>query len=115
MRRAPAFQVRIRPSRSSRKIAYSATASTRSRSWSWARSPASCSKWREQDSNLRRQCQRIYSPSPLTARESRRERTPVSLGGVAQPLRFGQRLELLERVVLDLADALARDVERPPD
>src|ERR1700689_3784108 len=33
------------------------------------------------------------------------------LGGVAQPLRLRQRLELLERVVLDLADALARDVE----
>jgi hypothetical protein len=27
--------------------------------------------WREQDSNLRRQSQRIYSPPPLTARESR--------------------------------------------
>ena len=37
------------------------------------------------------------------------------LHAVAQPLRLGQRLELLERVVLDLADALARDVERPPD
>src|SRR6266540_1690008 len=33
------------------------------------------------------------------------------LGGVAEPLRLGQRLELLQRVVLDLADALARDVE----
>lgn len=31
-------------------------------SWIW---------WREKDSNLRRQSQRIYSPSPLTARESR--------------------------------------------
>src|SRR6476660_4784474 len=37
------------------------------------------------------------------------------LGDVAQLLRLGQRLQLLERLVLDLADALARDVERPPD
>src|SRR5579872_4174446 len=34
---------------------------------------------------------------------------------VAQPLRFGQRLELLQRVVLDLPDPLAGHVERPPD
>ncbi len=27
-------------------------------------------KWGVQDSNLRRRCQRIYSPSPLTARET---------------------------------------------
>src|SRR3954453_2704753 len=40
---------------------------------------------------------------------------PPASRGVAQPLRLGQRLELLERVVLDLPDALARDVERPPD
>src|SRR6476620_687494 len=37
------------------------------------------------------------------------------LGDVAQLLRLGQRLQLLQRLVLDLADALARDVERPPD
>jgi len=35
----------------------------------------------------------------------------IWLGRVAQPLRLGQRLELLERVVLDLADPLARHVE----
>src|SRR3954470_10216058 len=34
------------------------------------------------------------------------------LGDVAQFLRFSQRLQLLQRLVLDLADALARDVER---
>src|SRR5689334_8373425 len=37
------------------------------------------------------------------------------LGDVAKLLRLGEALELLERLVLDLADALARDVERPPD
>src|SRR5215217_3088681 len=34
-----------------------------------------------------------------------------SLSDVAELLRLGQRLELLQRLVLDLADALARDVE----
>ena len=37
------------------------------------------------------------------------------LGRLAQLLGFGQRLQLLERAVLDLADALARDVERAAD
>src|SRR6187200_2764476 len=37
------------------------------------------------------------------------------LGDIAELLRLGQRLQLLERLVLDLADALARDVERAPD
>src|SRR5262249_31150374 len=37
--------------------------------------------------------------------------SPVLLHAVAQALGLGQRLELLERVVLDLADALARDAE----
>src|SRR5437899_11339963 len=37
------------------------------------------------------------------------------LGDVAELLSLGEALELLERLVLDLADALARDVERPPD
>src|SRR3954468_4317786 len=36
-------------------------------------------------------------------------------GRVSEALCLGKRLELLERVVLDLPDALARDVERPPD
>ena len=39
----------------------------------------------------------------------------VPLAGVPQPLRLGQRLELLERVVLDLANPFACDVERTPD
>src|ERR1700751_2091947 len=39
----------------------------------------------------------------------------IRLRSVPQPLRLGQRLELLERVVLDLPDTLAGDVERPPD
>src|SRR4051794_19138475 len=37
------------------------------------------------------------------------------LAGVAEPLCLGQRLELLQGVVLDLADPLARDVERAAD
>lgn len=32
-------------------------------------------QWREQDSNLRRQSQRVYSPSPLTTRTSLRARS----------------------------------------
>src|SRR3954467_11380242 len=43
------------------------------------------------------------------------ERFRPSLGHVAQLLRLGERLKLLERLVLDLADALARDVERAAD
>src|SRR5919197_5835019 len=42
-------------------------------------------------------------------------RALTDLSYVAQLLRLGEALELLERLVLDLADALARDVERPPD
>src|SRR5690349_4182877 len=37
------------------------------------------------------------------------------LRDVAELLGLGEALELLERLVLDLADALARHVERPPD
>src|SRR5437588_12586782 len=40
---------------------------------------------------------------------------PGTSGGVAEALRLGERLELLQRVVLDLADPLARDVEGPAD
>ena len=42
-------------------------------------------------------------------------RRAVPLGHVAQLLGLGEALELLQRLVLDLADALARDVERAPD
>ena len=38
-----------------------------------------------------------------------------ALNAVLETLGFGQRLELLERVVLDLADALSGDAERTPD
>src|SRR5918994_5142164 len=41
-------------------------------------------------------------------------RLPDQLRDFAQLLRLGQRLELLQRPVLDLADPLAGDVERPP-
>src|SRR5262249_31696328 len=51
------------------------------------------------------------SPSARSA-ENRR---PARLRRVAEPLRLGQRLQLLQRVVLDLADPLARDVERLAD
>src|SRR5205823_8452313 len=39
----------------------------------------------------------------------------LGLRDVAKLLSFGERLQLLQRLVLDLADPLARDVERPPD
>jgi putative transposase len=39
----------------------------------------------------------------------------VPLDAVLEPLGLGERLELLERVVLDLADAFARDPERLAD
>ena len=39
----------------------------------------------------------------------------VGSGELAQPLCLGQLLELLQRVVLDLADALAGDPERAAD
>src|SRR4051812_13278141 len=45
----------------------------------------------------------------LTSEENAR------LGDIAELLGLRERLQLLERLVLDLADALARDVERPPD
>src|SRR3954452_6748142 len=37
------------------------------------------------------------------------------LSHIAELLGLRERLQLLERLVLDLADALARDVERSPD
>jgi len=41
-------------------------------------------RWRGQDSNLRRQSQRVYSASPLTAREPRRGSVQSSLEREAQ-------------------------------
>src|SRR3954471_19396303 len=43
-----------------------------------------------------------------------RSRAREYLRDVAELLRLRERLQLLERLVLDLADALARDVERAP-
>src|SRR5581483_12192427 len=42
-------------------------------------------------------------------------RVRARLGDVAQRRDVGERAELLQRLVLDLADPLARDVERPAD
>src|SRR5688500_11771351 len=62
----------------------------------------------------------IY-PAAVTARRCRSPNGrpscwgPGALSDFAKLLRLGQRLKLLQRLVLDLADALARDVERPPD
>src|SRR5579871_5162090 len=44
-----------------------------------------------------------------------RSAADIPSGHVAKLLRLGERLKLLERLVLDLADALARDVEGPAD
>src|SRR3712207_8100466 len=41
--------------------------------------------------------------------------TTLFRSAVLERLGLGERFELLERVVLDLADALARDPERAPD
>src|SRR4051794_5681355 len=49
-------------------------------------------------------------PAEAVRRGSRRA---SGLGDVAELLGLGEALELLERLVLDLADALAGDVERP--
>src|SRR5687768_9881306 len=40
---------------------------------------------------------------------------PKASGDIPKLLGLGERLQLLERLVLDLADALARHVERAPD
>jgi hypothetical protein len=108
----------------------------------WTSLSVGAARWRGKDSNLRRQSQRVYSASPLTAREPRQGlvslgktigagRLPIhryaarvspqararrhyrlGSGSLAQLLSFGQRLQLFQRPVLDLADALAGDVER---
>ena len=66
---------------------------------------------------------RAGDPRPGARVPARRARPPAvpglpelgALRRVPQPLRLGQRLELLQRVVLDLADPLAGDVERATD
>ena len=62
----------------------------------------------------------LWTTAKSSDRNAAETATPRSswtqvLAGVPQLLRLGQRLELLERVVLDLADALARDVEGAAD
>src|SRR5918999_2804805 len=56
----------------------------------------------------------LRTAGSLTPRASVPPRRAAALE-LSEALRFRQRLELLERVVLDLADALARDAERLPD
>src|ERR1700677_3337887 len=59
------------------------------------------------------------SGTPPGARQFREvraaRRAAARSGRLAQLLRFGERLQLFERAVLDLADALAGDVERAAD
>src|SRR3954467_7757868 len=50
-----------------------------------------------------------------TSASSWRALNSSGLGDVAELLGLRERLQLLERLVLDLADALARHVERAPD
>src|SRR4051812_1922862 len=52
-----------------------------------------------------------HPPGPFAPKDDRARRS----GDVAELLGLRERLQLLQRLVLDLADALARDVERPPD
>ena len=84
-----------------------------------------------QRASARRPARRVSSARELTGPvtpRSRRERVaragarrPVTSpaqnhsGDVAQLLRLGERLQLLQRLVLDLADPLAGDVERAAD
>src|SRR5215217_4521514 len=114
--------------RGSPKIRTHSGRSSRSGGRPVRRSVVTDDKWWGQDSNLRRLGQRVYSPSPLTAREPHREGRKSSEAGatnrparaacsarVAEALGLRERLELLQGVVLDLPDPLARDVERAAD
>src|SRR6185503_2012395 len=64
-----ASSVRMREART--KLRIGASARSLEESGRLGTCPDQKVEWREQDSNLRRLSQRIYSPSPLTARESR--------------------------------------------
>src|SRR3990170_2799355 len=57
----------------------------------------------------------LWNMEDLTPRRMTPRRPDPALHAVLEPLGLGQRFELLERVVLDLADALARDAERLSD
>src|SRR3954469_6208663 len=67
------------------------------------------------DSSPRSPCRRLSIDRTYVRIQTETAETPRPLCPVPQPLRLGQHLELLQRVVLDLADALARDPEGAAD
>src|SRR3954452_6766743 len=75
-------------------------------------SPFRLPRWWGQDSNLRRQSQRVYSPSPLTAREPHR-----AAGNIAPPgCHHGAMRVVIAVVAMLLAaapEARAEDVLNP--
>src|SRR3954454_6984570 len=92
-----------------------AAASRRSR----ARERACARRWRRWWWRSRRSAsrRRRSAGSPAASAAEIRNRPSLSgpLGELPKPLRLGELLQLLQRVVLDLPDSLARDAERPPD
>ena len=55
------------------------------------------------------------APGGLSARRAAADGPAKASGDVAELLRLGEALQLLQRLVLDLADPLARDVEGAAD
>src|SRR5439155_27136632 len=57
-------------------------------------------------------CSRRSHQSRIRVATDRRLEQELVLGDIANALRVGERAELLQALMLDLADALTRDVER---